>query len=128
MYMPNMSDNSSSVSHEQVTEAYLKAIQLIDDRVTPFLGKATTRVLVQGAARRVASEYPFLHFLEKMPYTEVVPAIVREQLSSVTPMELAAGMDALLRECFAGLKELTGDLIVPPLHDEVARHLRKLPG
>ncbi len=127
MYMPNMSNDSSSVSREQVTEAYLKAIQLIDDRVTPFLGKATTRVLVQGAARRVTDTYPFLHFLEKMPYTEVVPAIVREQLSSVTPMKLAAGLDALLQECFAGLKELTGDLIVPPLHDEVTRQLGQLP-
>ena len=120
-------DNSSSVSREQVTEAYLKAIQLIDDRVTPFLGKATTRVLVQGAARRVLDLYPFLHFLVKMPYTEVVPAIVREQLGSITPMELAAGLDALLQECFAGLKELTGDLIAPPLHDEVTRHLGQLP-
>ena len=127
MYMPDMSQDSSSVSREQVTEAYLKAIQLIDDRVTPFLGKATTRVLVQGAARRVLKDYPFLHFLVKMPYTEVVPAIVREQLGSVTPMELAAGLDALLQECFAGLKELTGDLIAPPLHDEVTRHLGQLP-
>ena len=107
MYMPEVSHDSSSVSREQVTEAYLKAIQLIDDRVTPFLGKATTRVLVQGAARRVLDLYPFLHFLVKMPYTEVVPAIVREQLGSITPMELAAGLDALLQECFAGLKELT---------------------
>ncbi len=127
MYMPNMSDGSSSVSREQVTEAYLKAIQLIDDRVTPFLGKATTRVLVHGAARRVSDVYPFLHFLEKMSYTEVVPAIVREQLYGVTPMELAAGLDALLQECFAGLKELTGDLIAPPLHDEVTRQLGQLP-
>jgi hypothetical protein len=127
MYMPDVSHDSSSVSREQVTEAYLKAIQLIDDRVTPFLGKATTRVLVQGAARRVSDGYPFLHFLVKMPYTEVVPAIVREQLGSVTPMELAAGLDALLQECFAGLKELTGDLIAPPLHDEVTRHLGQLP-
>ena len=120
-------DNSSSVSREQVTEAYLKAIQLIDDRVTPFLGKATTRVLVQGAARRVLKTYPFLHFLVKMPYTEVVPAIVREQLGGVTPIELAARLDALLQECFVGLKELTGDLIAPPLHDEVTRHLGQLP-
>ena len=127
MYMPDMSHDSSSVSHEQVTEAYLKAIHLIDDRVTPFLGKATTRVLVQGAARRVSDAYPFLHFLVKMSYTEVVPAIVREQLGSVTPIELAAGLDALLQECFAGLKELTGDLIAPPLHDEVTRHLGQLP-
>jgi hypothetical protein len=127
MYMPDVSHDSSSVSREQVTEAYLKAIQLIDDRVTPFLGKATTRVLVQGAARRVLDLYPFLHFLVKMPYTEVVPAIVREQLGSITPMELAAGLDALLQECFAGLKELTGDLIAPPLHDEVTRHLGQLP-
>ena len=127
MYMPDMSDGSSSVSREQVTEAYLNAIQLIDDRVTPFLGKATTRVLVQGAARRVSDAYPFLHFLEKMSYTEVVPAIVREQLGSVTPMELAAGLDALLQECFAGLKELTGNLIAPPIHDEVARQLGQLP-
>jgi hypothetical protein len=42
-------------------------------------------------------------------------------------MELAAGLDALLQECFAGLKELTGDLIAPPLHDEVTRHLGQLP-
>lgn len=125
--MFNMSDNSSSVSREQVTEAYLKAIRLIDERVTPLLGKATTRVLVQGAARRVTDTYPFLHFLVKMPYTEVVPAVIREQLSSVTPQELAAGLDALLQECFAGLKELTGDLIAPPLYDEVTRQLGQTP-
>ena len=125
--MSNMSDNSSSVSREQVTEAYMMAIRLIDERVTPLLGKATTRVLVQGAARRVTDTYPFLHFLVKMPYTEVVPAVVREQLSSVTPQELAAGLNSLLQECFAGLKELTGDLIVPPLYDEVTRQLGQTP-
>src|SRR6266853_2781646 len=123
MTMFSGADHSSSVYREKVTEAYLQAIRTIDDRVTPFLGKATTRVLVQGAARRVSDAYPFLHFLEKMSYTEVVPAIVREQLYSVTPMELAAGLDALLQECFAGLKELTGDLIAPPLLDEVTRQL-----
>src|ERR1700676_5047583 len=110
--MTYMSDHSSSVPREQVVEAYLKVIRLIDDRVTPFLGKATTRVLVQGAARRVSETYPFLHFLEKMPYTEVVPSVVREQLGGVIPQQLSAGLDALLQECFAGLKELTGDLIV----------------
>ena len=124
--MSNMSDNSSSVSREQVTEAYLKAIRLIDERVTPLLGKATTRVLVQGAARRVMDTYPFLHFLVKMPYTDVVPAVIHEQISGVTPPQLAAGLDALLQECFAGLKELTGDLIVPPLYDEVTRQLQQL--
>ena len=124
--MQHMSDYSSSVSREQVAEAYLKVIRLIDNRVTPFLGKVTTRVLVQGAARRVSHTYPFLHFLEKMPYTEVIPAVIHEQLSGVTPTELAAGLDALLQECFAGLKELTGDLIVPPLYDEVTRQLQQL--
>ncbi|MDQ6645008.1 MAG: hypothetical protein M3Y76_11215 [Chloroflexota bacterium] len=124
--MSNMSDHSSSVSHEQVAEAYLKALRLIDDRVTPFLGKVTTRVLVQGAAKRVSSTYPFLHFLVKMPYTEVVPTVVHEQLSGVSTLELAAALDALLQECFAGLKELTGDLIAPPIHDEVTRQLEQL--
>src|SRR5438067_252306 len=75
--MQHMSDYSSSISSEQVAEAYLKVIRLIDDRVTPFLGKVTTRVLVQGAARRVSNTYPFLHFLVKMPYTDVVPAVTR---------------------------------------------------
>lgn len=124
--MSHMPDHSSSVSRTQVAEAYLKALRLIDDRVTPFLGKATTRVLVQGAARRVTGNYPFLHFLIKMPYTEVVPSVVQEQLSGVTSTELAAGLDALLQECFAGLKELTGDLIAPPLHEEVTRQLEQL--
>jgi len=122
-----MSDNSSSVYYEKVVESYLKAIWLIDDRVAPFLGKATTRVLVQGAARRVSNEYPFLHFLVKMPYTEVVPAVIKEQWSSVTPQELTQGLHALLQECFAGLKELTGDLIGPPLFDEVTRQLEQTP-
>lgn len=125
--MSNMSDNPSPFSREQVIEAYLKAFHLIDNRVTPFLGKATTRVLVQGAARRVADNYPFLHFLIKMPYTEVVAGVVREQLSGVTPAELAAGLDALLQSCFAGLKELTGDLIAPPLHAEVMSQLEQMP-
>ena len=124
--MPSMSDHSSSLSREQVAEAYLKIIRLIDDRVTPFLGKVTTRVLVQGAARRVTSTYPFLHFLVKMPYTDVVPSVIHEQLGGVTSTELAAGLDALLQECFAGLKELTGDLIVPPIYDEVADRLKQL--
>ncbi len=125
--MSNMSDNSSSISREQVVQVYLDAMRLIDDRVTPLLGKATTRVLVQGAARRVTDSYPFLHFLIKMPYTEVVPAVIREQLSGVTSEELAAGLDTLLQECFAGLEELTGNLIVPPLHAEVMRQLEQKP-
>lgn len=124
--MSNMSEHSSSDSREQIAEAYLKVLRLIDDRVTPFLGKVTTRVLVQGAAKRVSSTYPFLHFLIKMPYTDVVPAVMQEQLSGVSTVELAAALDALLQECFVGLKELTGDLIAPPIYDEVTRELEQL--
>jgi len=124
--MSFIQDNSSSVSREQVTEAYLKAIRLIDERVAPLLGKATTRVLVQGAARRVISQYPFLHFLMARPYTEIIPSVIQEQLSGVTSTELVAGLNALLDECFVGLRELTGDLIAPPLHDEVISQLRQL--
>jgi hypothetical protein len=124
--MSNMSEHSSSNSREQVAEAYLKALRLIDVRVTPFLGKVTTRVLVQGAAKRVSSTYPFLHFLIKMPYTDAVPAVMQEQLSGVSTVELAAALDALLQECFVGLKELTGDLIAPPIYDEVTRELEQL--
>ncbi len=127
MHMSNVSDNSSSAYHEKIVESYLKAIRLIDDRVTPFLGKATTRVLVQGAARRASNDYLFLHFLEKIPYTEVVPAVIKEQWGSITPQELSEGLHRLLQECFAGLKELTGDLIGPPLLDEVTRQLEQLP-
>jgi len=125
--MPYMSDNPSSLSHEQVVAAYLQAMRLIDDRVTPFLGKATTRVLVQGAAKRIVDSYPFLHFLVKMPYTDVIPAVIHEQLHAVSSQELAAGLNMLLQECFSALRELTGDLIVPPLHDEVARQLGQMP-
>jgi hypothetical protein len=120
-----MPDNFSSVSRKQVIEAYLKAIRLIDERVSPLLGKATTRVLVQGAAKRVMDKYSFLSFLVQMPYTEVIPSVIHEQLSGVTAQELAAGLDALLEECFAGLKELTGDIIAPPLHKEVTHQLRQ---
>jgi hypothetical protein len=119
-------DNSSSVSREQVTEAYLKAIGLIDERVAPYLGKATTRALVQAAANRIKHKYPFLACLIHRPYTDLVPAIVQEYLSGVTPTELANGMNALLTECFAGLRELTGDLIAPPLHKEVTDQLQQL--
>ena len=127
MHMPDMSNSSSSAYNEKVVASYLRAIQLIDDRVTPFLGKATTRVLVQGASKRVSQEYPFLHFLEKMPYTEVVPAVITEQWSSISPQELSLGLQALLQECFVGLRELTGELIGPPLFDEVTRQLEQIP-
>jgi hypothetical protein len=119
-------DNSSSVSREQVTEAYLNAIGLIDERVAPYLGKATTRALVQGAANRIQNMYPFLAFLIRLPYTDIVPAIIHEYLSGVTPTELANGLNALLTECFAGLRELTGDLIAPPLLEEVIHQLQEL--
>src|SRR5436305_13954051 len=118
-------DHSSSVSREQVTEAYLKAIGLIDERVAPYLGKATTRALVQGAANRIKNTYPFLAFLVHRPYTDIVPAIIREYNSNVTPTELINGLDALLTECFAGLRELTGDLIAPPLREEVIHQLQQ---
>lgn len=124
--MSQIHDNSSSVSRKQVTELYLKVIRLIDERVAPYLGKATTRALVQGAARRVTNEYPFLSCLIKQPYTDLEPSFIQEQLSGVTPEELTVGLDALLDECFAGLRELTGDLIVPPLHQEVTNQLRQL--
>jgi hypothetical protein len=120
------SDNCSSDSRKHVVEAYLQAIRLIDDRVAPLLGKVTTRVLVQGAARRVADKYPFLHFLERVPYTEVTPAMAQEQFGGLTSQELMQGLNQLLQECFAGLKELTGDLIATPLHDEVTRQLQQM--
>src|SRR5260370_7659330 len=100
MHMSSMSDNSSSVYYEKVVESYLKAIWLIDDRVTPFLGKATTRVLVQGAARRVSNQYPFLHFLVKIPYTEVVPAVIKKQWSIIRPQELPHDFHPLLHASF----------------------------
>lgn len=124
--MSFLPDNSSSISREQVTEAYLHAIRLIDERVAPLLGKATTRVLVQGAARRVMDKYPFLNCLVKLSYTEIVLSMLSEQFSGVTSTELAAGLNALLDECFAGLRELTGDLIAPPLHEEVTHQLRQI--
>lgn len=124
--MSDIYDNSSSVSRKQVTELYLKVIRLIDERVAPYLGKATTRALVQGAARRVTNEYPFLSCLMKQPYTDLELSTIQEHLSGVTPAELTAGLDALLDECFAGLRELTGDLIAPPLHREVTDQLRQL--
>jgi len=127
MHISDMSNNSSSAYNEKVVASYLRAIQLIDERVTPFLGKATTRVLVQGASKRVSLEYPFLHFLEKMPYTEVVPAVITEQWSSISSQELSKGLQALLQECFVGLRELTGELIGPPLFDEVTRQLEQMP-
>jgi hypothetical protein len=123
--MPFMPNNSSSVTRKDVTEAYLKAIGLIDERVAPFLGKATTRVLVQGAAKRVMAQYPFLHSLSILPYTDIKPSVIHEQLSGVTAQELAAGLDALLDECFAGLRELTGNIIAPPLLEEVTRQLQQ---
>jgi hypothetical protein len=119
-------NNSSSISREQVTKAYLKAITLIDARVTPYLGKATTRALVQSAAKRTKDKYPFLNCLVNRPYTEIAPSVIHEQTSGITAQELIEGLDALLNECFSGLRELTGDLIVPPLHDEVAHQLEHL--
>ena len=123
---PIPENHFSSVSREQVTEAYLKAIRLIDERVAPLLGKATTRVLVQGASKRLQDQYPFLGCLVNRPYTDVVPAMIHAHLSGGSAAQLAAGLDALLDECFAGLRELTGDLIAPPLHDEVTHQLRQL--
>jgi len=123
--VPDMPDHSSFVSRKQVTEVYLKAIRLIDDRVTPLLGKATTRVLVQGAAKRLISQYPYLDFLAKMAYADIDPSAIQEQLPDVSPQELAAGLNALLDECFHGLRELTGNIIAPPLHEEVTRHIQQ---
>ncbi len=124
-YMADPVNDTSSFSREQIVEAYLKAFQVIDNRVTPLLGKATTRVLVQGAAKRQSSSYPFLTILTKMPYTEIVLPVLKEQLSGVPVPELTAGLDALLTECFTGLTDLTGNLIVPPLHKEVSRQLEQ---
>ena len=123
--MPFLFDNSSPVSRMQVTEAYLQAIRLIDERVAPLLGKVTTRVLVQAAAKRIIDDYPFLRIFTTVPYTDIVPIVIHEQFSGVTPQELATGLDALLNACFTGLKELTGDIIAPPLHAEVIQQLQQ---
>ncbi len=123
--MPPLSDNTSPVSRRQITEAYLKALRLIDERVAPLLGKATTRILVQVAAKRVMDDHPFLSFFMTMPYTEIDPSIIHEQLSGTTSQELSDGLDALLSACFAGLTELTGNIITSPLHREIYHHLQQ---
>lgn len=123
--MPFLFDSSSPVSRMQVTEAYLQAIRLIDERVTPLLGKVTTRVLVQAAAKRIMNDYQFLLIFSKVPYYEIIPPIIHEEFAGVTPQELAIGLDALLDACFVGLKELAGDLIAPPLHAEVTQQLQQ---
>ena len=123
--MPPMFDNTSPVSRTQITETYLEALRLIDARVAPLLGKVTTRVLVQVAAKRVMDDHHFLYFFVNMPYTEIDPAIIHEQFSGITTQELSTGLDALLDACFAGLTELTGDIITPPLYNEVVHHLRQ---
>jgi hypothetical protein len=81
---------------------------------------------VQGAARRIVGNYPFLGFLVTRPYTDLTPSVIHEQFCGVTAVELAEGLNMLLDGCFAGLRELTGDLIAPPLHDEVTDQLRQL--
>ena len=123
--MPPMFENTSPVSRRQITEAYLKALRLIDERVAPLLGKATTRVLVQVAAKRVMNDHPFLYFFVNMPYTEMNSSVIHEQLSGTTTQELSAGLDALLDECFASLTELAGNIITPPLHREVIYQLQQ---
>jgi len=123
--LPPISDNTSPVSRKQITEAYLTALRLIDERVAPLLGKVTTRVLVQVAAKRVMDDYNFLYFFVDMPYTDINPSIIHEQLSGITPQELSAGLDALLDACFASLTELTGNIITPPLHTEIIHHLQQ---
>ena len=123
--MPFLFDSSSPVSRMQVTEAYLQAIRLIDERVAPLLGRVTTRVLVQAAAKRIIDDYPFLQIFTRVPYTDIIPPVIHEQFSGVTPQELAVGLDALLDACFTGLKELTGDLIAPPLHAEVTQQFQQ---
>jgi len=124
--MSPLYDDFSSVSREQRTEQYLKILRLIDERIAPFLGKMTTRALVQGAARCVMNEYPFLACLVYKPYTDLVTSTLHEHFAGVSVIELATGLDALLEECFLGLRELAGDLIAPPLHDEVTQHLSQL--
>ena len=96
-------DDSSSVSREQVTEAYLNAIGLIDERVAPYLGKATTRVLVQGAARSNAEAYPFLTCLINRPYTHIIPSMIHEHVHGVTLSELTEGLNALLDAVSRGI-------------------------
>jgi hypothetical protein len=123
--MPFQCDNSSPVSHKQVIEAYFQAIRLIDERVTPLLGRVTTRVLVQAAAKRLTDAYPFLSVFARTPYTDINQHIISEQLSGVPAQELATGLDALLDACFHGLKELTGDIIAPPLYTEVTQQLHR---
>ena len=123
--MPFLFDSSSPVSRMQVIEAYLQAIRLIDERVAPLLGKVTTRVLVQAAAKRIMNDYPFLRIFTTVPYTDIIPSVIHEQFSGVTPQELAVGLEALLDACFTGLKELTGDIIAPPLYAEVTQQMQQ---
>ena len=125
MLVQSESDNSSAVSHKQVIEAYLRAMRLIDERVTPLLGRVTTRVLVQAAAKRLIHTYPFLSVFAQMPYPDINQHIIDEQLNGVPIQELASGLDALLDACFTGLKELTGDIIAPPLYTEVTQQLHR---
>jgi hypothetical protein len=105
----------------------MKAIGLIDERVAPYLGRATTRALVQSAAKRTRDTYPFLACFVNRPYTDIAPSVLHEYLAGVSTQELAQGFGSLIDECFAGLRELTGELIVPSLHNQIIEQLGQEP-
>lgn len=92
-----------------------RGVQLVIERVYPVLGAATTQALLTAAVKEVARVYPFLSRLPPLGARRAMPARIQAYFPEVPATELALAMDALLGECIAAVRELTGDIMLNPL-------------
>jgi hypothetical protein len=112
----------SDQTHVDMT---VRTMQLLMERVYPVLGLATTQVLLAAATKEAAREYPFLHRLPELSRRGELPAHLYRYFPDVTPAELAAAMDVLLREYIATVRELTGDIMLTPISRELPWHFEQ---
>jgi len=109
-------------SEDPRVEVAARMVQLVIERVYSVLGAATTQVLLAEALKEVARTYPFLHQFPRLGPRGEMPARIGQHFPGVAASELAAAMDALLCECVAAVRELTGDIMLAPLPMEAHGH------
>jgi hypothetical protein len=100
-----------------------RTVQLVMEQVYPVLGVATVEAVLRAAIKTAAQRYPFLDRLSQLTLASEIPAHLCRYFPDIAPDELLAAMDALLQECIAAVRELTGDIMLGPISEEISWRL-----
>ena len=111
-YQPNQ--RSDTVSRDQIALVYRRAIDLVWQGLSPWLGPLGCRAIVNRALDVSGRKWVFLQGM-RVTETGLDADRLHRALDGVSPSQAAEGLEELLLQIVQVVRSLTGEVLTEPL-------------